>query len=61
MFDDKVGMADDVVPRIQPLWCSIVGRVRVGEMARVKMPDRHFDLERGMRLDCVQILGLDEL
>jgi hypothetical protein len=31
-----VGVADDVVPGIQLLWCSIVGRVQVGEMARIE-------------------------
>jgi hypothetical protein len=54
-------MAEDVVPGIQLLWCSIIGCVRVGEMARFEVSDRHFDLERGMLLDCVQILGLEEL
>jgi hypothetical protein len=34
------GVAHDVVPGIQPLWCSIEVRVRVGEMARFEVSDR---------------------
>lgn len=56
-----MGVADDVVLGIQLLWCCKVIRVRVGEMARIDVPRRHFDLERGVRLDRVEIFRCDEL
>lgn len=61
LLDNKVRVSKDVVPGIQLLWCTIVGCVRVGELARLEMSDRHRNLKRGVRLDCAQILGRDKL
>lgn len=59
-LDDKVGVADDVALAVDLLRGGIVVLLRVHEVARLEVADRHLDRERRVGFDGVEVGRLHE-
>lgn len=61
LLDDDVRVADDLAGRVDLLGCGKVVLVRIHEVARLEVGDRHFDRECRVRSDDSSVRGELEL